>query len=228
MLDKTREKNKKKWGKRKAGAHHASAKISFDDLSSASDASFSDVSGSDDESDTAAAAAVHFKRGKLHGNRKRFKRKAQSALANLAHVSKNAVVPKRARSSAAQVSNFAQSSSAHDNEDSKAETRQIRRKSKKSREGNRGPCSYFGMAANDDDSDDADDDEDDTRIRRAFQSASAGTFPFGSGGRASSCMMARAKSTYGPDHVSCQAFSSRAGSAFSVQVVHLVSPQDLR
>ena len=45
LLDKTREKNKKKWGKRKAGAHHASAKINFNDLSSASDASFSDVSG---------------------------------------------------------------------------------------------------------------------------------------------------------------------------------------
>jgi len=54
LVDKAREKNKKNWGKKKAPA-----KISFDDLSSASDASFSDVSGSGDESDTAAAAAVH-------------------------------------------------------------------------------------------------------------------------------------------------------------------------
>ena len=46
-------------------AYHASAKIKFDDLSSASDASFSDVSGSDDESDTTTAAAVHVKRSKV-------------------------------------------------------------------------------------------------------------------------------------------------------------------
>ena len=39
LLDKACAKDKKKWGKKKAGAHHASAKINFDDLSSASDAS---------------------------------------------------------------------------------------------------------------------------------------------------------------------------------------------
>jgi len=81
------------------------------------------------------------------------------------------------------------------------------------------------MAANGDDSDDAGEDGDDKRIRKAFQSASASAFFLGStAGRAATCMMARAKATYVPNHVSRQASSSRAGSAFSVQVVHLVSP----
>ena len=120
-------------------------------------------------------------------------------------------------------------SAADNDEDSEAETRQVKRKSRKSRKGNRGPCSSFEMAATDDDSNDADDDEDDKFIRKACQSASAGAFLFGSGGLAASCMMARAKATYVPDHVSRQTFSSRAGSAFSIQVVHLVSPpQELR
>jgi len=62
--------------------------------------------------------------------------------------------------------------------------------------------SSFGMAATGDDSDDADDDEDGKRIRKAFHNASAGAFPFGSGGRAASCMMTRARATYIQDHVS--------------------------
>jgi len=42
-------------------------------------------------------------------------------------------------------------------------------------------------------------------------------------------MMVRAKATYVPNHVSRQASSSCAGSAFSIQVVHIVSPsQELR
>ena len=73
LLDKALAKDKKKWGKKKAGAHHASAKINFDDLSSASDAYFSD---SDDESDTTAAAAAHVKRGKSRDKRQRSKRKS--------------------------------------------------------------------------------------------------------------------------------------------------------
>ena len=100
LLDKARAKDKKVWGKKKAGAHHACAKINFDDFSSASDASFSDVSDSDDESDTAAAAAAHIKGGKSRDKRKRSKRRSRCVSANLAHVSKHAVVL-CARSSAA-------------------------------------------------------------------------------------------------------------------------------
>jgi len=77
LPDKARAKVKKKWGKKKAGAHHASsAKIKFDDLSSASDASCFDVSDSDDESDAAAAAAAHVKLGKSRDKCKRSKRKS--------------------------------------------------------------------------------------------------------------------------------------------------------
>jgi len=127
------------------------------------------------------------------------------------------------------VSKSAQVTAADDDEDSDAETRQVKHKSKKLKKSNRGSCSSFGMAGTGDDSDDAGDDEDDRRICKAFQSASASAFPFGSSGRAASCMMARAKATYVPDHDSRQAFSSRAGSTFSVQIVHLVSPpQELR
>jgi len=36
LIDKARKKNKKKWGKKKAGANNASAKIEFDLLSTAS------------------------------------------------------------------------------------------------------------------------------------------------------------------------------------------------
>jgi len=76
LLDKASAKNKKKWGKKKAGAHHASANINFHDLSSASDASFCD-----EQSETAATAAIHIKRGKDHGKRKRSKRKFRNASA---------------------------------------------------------------------------------------------------------------------------------------------------
>jgi len=117
-----------------------------------------------------------------------------------------------------------QVSAADDDEDFEAETSQVRRKIKKSRKGNHGPCLSFEMAATGDCSDDADDDEDDKRIRKAFQSASADAFPFGSSGCAAGCMVARTKATYVPDHVSRQASSSRARSAFSIQVVYLVSP----
>jgi len=85
----------------------SSAKIYFDDLSSARDASFSDASGSDDESDTTAAAPAHVKRGKVHDKHKGSKRKSRSVSANLAQVSKNVLLPKRACSSAAQMSKFA-------------------------------------------------------------------------------------------------------------------------
>ena len=156
FLDKARAEYKKKWGKKKAGAHHASAKISFDDLSSASDASFSDVSDSADESDTAAAAAAHVKCGKSRDKRKRSKRKSRGVSANLAHVSKHAVVLS-ARSSAARVSKSAQVNAADDDEDSDADTRQVKRKSKKSKKSNRGSCSSFGMTATGDDLDDAGD-----------------------------------------------------------------------
>ena len=168
------------------------------------------------------------KRGKSRDKRKRSKRKFRGVLDNLAHVSKHAVVL-GARSSAARVYKSAQVTAADDNEDSDAKTRQVKRKSKKLKKSNRGSCSSFGMAGTGDDSDDAGDDEDDKRIRKAFQSASASAFHFGSGGRAASCIMARAKATYVPNHVSRQSSFSRAGSAFSVQVVHLVSPpQELR
>ena len=200
----------------------------FDDLSCASDASFSEVSDSADESYIAAAAAAYVKRGKSRDKRKRSKRKSQGVSANLAHVSKHAVVLS-ARSSAARVSKSAQVNAAIDDEDSDVETRQVKRKSKKFKKSNRGSCSSIGMTATSDDSDDAGNDEDDKRIRKAFQSASASTFPCGSSGRAASCMMARAKATHVPNHVSRQASSSRSGSAFSVQVGHLVSPpQELR
>jgi len=122
LLDKAPEKDKNKWGKKNAGAHHASAKINLDDLSSESDTSSSDVSGSDDESDTAAAAAAHVKRGKSRNKRKPSKRKSRGVSANLAHVSKHAVIL-NARSSAAQVSKSAQVNAEDDDGDSDAETR---------------------------------------------------------------------------------------------------------
>jgi hypothetical protein len=46
---------------------------------------------------------------------------------------------------------------------------------------------------------------------------------FGSGGRAASCMMARAKATYVLNHFSRRVSSSCAGSVFSIQVDHVVT-----
>ena len=46
---------------------------------------------------------------------------------------------------------------------------------------------------------------------------------FGSGGRAASCMMARAKATYVLNHFSRRVSSSCAGSVFSIQVDHVLT-----
>jgi len=83
------------------------------------------------------------------------------------------------RSSAARVSKSAQVNAADNDEDSDAETRQFKRKSKKLKKGNRGSGSSFGMTGSGDDSDDAGDDEDDKRIRKAFHSATSIFSPLG-------------------------------------------------
>ena len=58
----------------------------------------------------------------------------------------------------------------------------MKRKSKKSKKGTRGPCCSFRITANVDNSDHADDDEEDKCIRKALQIISASAFPVGSSG----------------------------------------------
>ena len=225
LIDKQNANTNKKLGKKKAGAKSASAgKVNFDELDSSDDESFSSPERSDDGSDGQAASAfaaafAAMKQHRVKHRKDKSKGKGGRASGRVARVIK------RPKSSVARVKHAkAKHIRFHGSEDddSDAEAREVKRNRKKSKKSS-GSCSIFGLGSCDD-SDDVDDDKDDSRIRKAFTSTLANSFPYVGGGRGAGCNMARAKATYVPMKENRHTASHRSTSSHNVQVIYLVNP----